>query len=163
MAKVTVRPAAEGDLDAATALIVEEARWHIAQWPADFGGADDSSTPGLRSQLLESVASASLALLVAEVSGSVVGVISGSVADKPAGGLSRYDGPVAYVGDLMVAPTHRKQGVGAALMAAFESWARAQGAATVRLYVHSGNHAAEALYDGAGFRRVHIEMRKDLA
>lgn len=43
------------------------------------------------------------------------------------------NGPVAGVEEVMVAPAHRRSGVGAALMAAAEEWAAEQGAGYVSL------------------------------
>jgi ribosomal protein S18 acetylase RimI-like enzyme len=163
---MTVRPAAMPDeADAVEALMLESVRWHGEQWPADIrsDGAptESSSTPPLRDQLLEMAADPAVVILVAEVDGSVVGMLTGSVADKPTGGTLRYDGPLAFVADLAVDSAYRQRGIGGALLSSFESWARDRGAAHLRLFVHDGNTAAESLYERAGFRRVHLEMRKD--
>jgi ribosomal protein S18 acetylase RimI-like enzyme len=116
----------------------------------------------LRDQLLEIAADRSATVLVADVGGSVVGTLTGGVADKPKGGTLRYAGPVAFVADLAVDPAHRRRGIGAALLSTFEDWARSRGAPHVRLFVHDGNTAAESLYEQAGFRRVTVELRKDV-
>jgi GNAT superfamily N-acetyltransferase len=165
---VTVRPAALPDeVDSVVELLLGSVRWHVEQWPADFGPGSspsgESGVPPLRDQLLEMAADRSASVLVAEHDGSVIGVLTGGVAEKPKGGMSRYDGPVAFVADLAVAPTHQRRGIGAQLMSSFESWARSRGAAHLRLFVHDGNTAAESLYERAGFRRVHVELRKDLS
>ena len=162
---LTIRPAVLPDeVDVIAELIMESVRWHGEQWPEDLrvGPAESSGAPPLRDQLLESAGDPALVRLVAEIDGAVVGVLSGSVAEPPKGGMLRYAGPVAYVADLGVAATHRKRGIGTALLAEFESWARSRGAAHLRLFVHEGNAAAESLYERTGFRRVHVEMRKDL-
>lgn len=168
---LTIRPAVLPDeVDAVAALIIEEVRWHGQHWPADFGDPDSGDAedeggavpPPLREQLLSSASDPSATVLVAEVDGAVAGVLSGHVADKPSGGSVRYEGPIGFVGDLMVSEAHRGRGVGAALLGEFEAWARTRGAAHLRLFVHDGNTGAEALYQRAGFRRVHVELRKDL-
>jgi ribosomal-protein-alanine N-acetyltransferase len=51
-------------------------------------------------------------------------------------------------------PDHRRQGLARTALAAFESEARARGAATAHLEVAADNAAALALYDGAGYRRA---------
>jgi ribosomal-protein-alanine N-acetyltransferase len=51
-------------------------------------------------------------------------------------------------------PGHRRRGHGRAALAAFESEARASGAAVAHLEVAAGNAPALALYDGAGYRRT---------
>lgn len=53
---------------------------------------------------------------------------------------------------IAVAPQARRQGIGAALLAAFEARARAAGAARAFLEVAADNPAATALYTGAGWQ-----------
>jgi [ribosomal protein S18]-alanine N-acetyltransferase len=52
---------------------------------------------------------------------------------------------------LVVAPTHRRAGVGRALLEGLIAWAERTGAARVMLEVRAGNAAALALYRRAGF------------
>jgi ribosomal-protein-alanine N-acetyltransferase len=51
-------------------------------------------------------------------------------------------------------PDHRRKGLGRATLAAFESEARARGAATAHLEVAADNAPALVLYDSAGYRRT---------
>jgi RimJ/RimL family protein N-acetyltransferase len=59
----------------------------------------------------------------------------------------------------MVAKTHRRRGVGRALMAAAEDWARSVGILKVELHVFPGNSAAIALYESLGYRREGLRLR----
>ncbi|MBI1218374.1 MAG: GNAT family N-acetyltransferase [Rhodobacteraceae bacterium] len=52
---------------------------------------------------------------------------------------------------LVTAPHHRRQGLGRALLAAFEAEARDRGATRAFLEVAADNIAAQALYRGAGW------------
>lgn len=52
---------------------------------------------------------------------------------------------------IVTAPAQRRQGIGAALMAAFHRRAAAQGAVTVFLEVAAGNAPAQALYARSGY------------
>ncbi|HTZ42455.1 MAG TPA: GNAT family N-acetyltransferase [Jatrophihabitans sp.] len=54
-----------------------------------------------------------------------------------------------------VAPEHRRQGLGSAVMAALGDWGRAHGAHAAYLQVDDGNPAALALYDRLGFTEHH--------
>ena len=55
---------------------------------------------------------------------------------------------------IAVAPTARRAGLGAALVATFEAEAKARGAVTAYLEVSSDNVAGQALYAGAGWQNA---------
>lgn len=61
------------------------------------------------------------------------------------------NGDVGRIGGTWVAPSHRRQGAGKALLQAVLSWARENGFARLRLWAPSASPAALALYRRAGF------------
>jgi [ribosomal protein S18]-alanine N-acetyltransferase len=86
------------------------------------------------------------AVYVAEDGEHIVGRLS----------LARDPHPAsAHVADLglMVAASHRRRGIGRALLEAAAHWARAYGVRKLELHVLPHNTAAIALYDDFGFRR----------
>jgi RimJ/RimL family protein N-acetyltransferase len=89
------------------------------------------------------------AVFVAELDGAIVGRLSIGRDSHPA---SEH---VADVG-VMVADGYRRRGVGRALMASAEKWARAVGVRKIELHVFPHNEAALALYDRIGYRRVGV-------
>jgi RimJ/RimL family protein N-acetyltransferase len=95
---------------------------------------------------------ADAALLVAEEQGNVIGRLS----------LVRDPHPSSsHVADLglMVAASHRRRGIGSALLAAAEEWARAAGVSKLELHVFPHNEAAIALYENFGYEREGYRRR----
>ncbi len=92
-------------------------------------------------------------VLVAEDEGALVGRLSASRDAHPS---SEH---VADVG-LMVAASHRRRGVGTALMEAVEEWARAAGIRKLELHVFPHNGAAVALYERLGYEREGVRREQ---
>jgi RimJ/RimL family protein N-acetyltransferase len=86
------------------------------------------------------------AVFVAEADGGLVGRMSLGRDPHPA---SRH---VADLG-LMVAASHRRQGIGRALLEQAIAWAREVGVRKLELHVFPHNDAAIALYESFGFER----------
>ena len=86
------------------------------------------------------------AVFVADDDGAIVGRLSISRDQHPA---SRH---VADLG-LMVAESHRRQGVGTELLRAAVDWARHGGVRKLELHVFPWNTGAIALYEKFGFER----------
>ena len=140
---VHVRRAAPGDaanlVQLARAVGAEPEGWLITngEW----------RTPSEERRYLRAVRRHShAAVFVAETADGIVGRIS----------LARDTHPASeHVADLglMVAASHRRQGVGRALMDAAEAWAREVGVHKLELHVFPYNQAAIALYEGMGYER----------
>jgi RimJ/RimL family protein N-acetyltransferase len=86
------------------------------------------------------------AVFVAEVEEGIVGRLSLGRDPHPA---SRH---VADLG-LMVAASHRRLGIGRALLDQAVKWAKEVGVRKLELHVFPHNEAAIALYESAGFER----------
>jgi RimJ/RimL family protein N-acetyltransferase len=99
------------------------------------------------------------AVFVAEDDGRIVGRLSIARDQHPA---SRH---VADLG-LMVAASHRRRGIGTALLEAAAEWARHTGVSKLELHVFPWNEPAIALYERFGFmregvRRAHYRRGDD--
>lgn len=68
-----------------------------------------------------------------------------------AGFRDEQDPTRAQLISMWVAPAYRRGGVGTALIAAIQRWARAGGVSTLQLMVTSHNHAAIEFYKRVGF------------
>ncbi|GAA2760563.1 GNAT family N-acetyltransferase [Actinopolymorpha rutila] len=160
MGEVTIRPARlPDDLAQISALYGEEALLHTENWPDDYRTDMGAS---LEEELSSASKDPATYLLVAEDDSRVVGVAAAHLRPKPTEGITRFDGSIMHVADLVVTANYRRRGVGLQLMQQLETWARDQGAATVTLNVHDQNSAARELYRRRGFRAVHVQMRKEL-
>ena len=68
------------------------------------------------------------------------------------GAFLNSDDPMrAYLVSMWVAPTHRRHGIGAALVRRIVDWARAGNARSLELLVTSNNGGAIRLYERLGF------------
>jgi GNAT superfamily N-acetyltransferase len=106
--------------------------------------------------------------LVAETGGVVAGLVAATLQPpSPAarwqlvGGLDR---PRVTVGALAVADTHRRSGVGSALMAAVERWAGERGAGTVTLDTYHASPLSIPFYEERlGYERHGVIFHKRLS
>jgi len=73
-----------------------------------------------------------------------------------------YGGRCGHVADLVVAPWARGRGVGTALLAAGERWARERGYSMLTLNVFVGNVKARRLYEAEGFQPYTVRHVKQL-
>jgi GNAT superfamily N-acetyltransferase len=68
----------------------------------------------------------------------------------------------AYIFELFVVEAMRGKGIGRALIAACEGWAKAEGFKTIQIGVLARNASAARLYRSAGYADHAIELRKYL-
>ena len=101
-------------------------------------------------------------VFVAERGTELVGMIELSLRSVADGCVSS---PVPYVEGWFVIDNARRQGAGAALVAASEQWARAQGLSEIASDTQLENHVSERAHKSLGFEEVEraILFRKSLA
>ena len=110
----------------------------------------------LGSQLVEP----DIIVLVAEREGEILGYTYAGVEGNDYMALR---GPAGVVYDLIVDPTHRRQGVGSRLLDAALEELRKRGSPRAVLSTADKNEAAQRLFERAGFRRTMIEMTRELS
>ena len=139
-----IRRAEPGDAERLVALArevtAEPGRWLLSEGAWRSAGDE-------RRYLRAARRSSDAAVMVAQApGGELVGRLS----------LARDPHPAsAHVADLglMVAASHRRRGVGRALLEAAVVWARAHDVRKLELHVFPHNEPAIALYEAFGFRR----------
>lgn len=84
--------------------------------------------------------------------------------DTPVGLANAIEGfstfacaPLVNLHDIVVRDTHRRRGIGTALIAAVEAEARARGAVKLTLEVLDGNASARRLYETLGFADYQLD------
>jgi len=138
---IEVRPASAADAGAVASLAGE-----LAQSFPFSREMFDASYPAL-------IADAAACVLVAISGEQVIGYLLGF-----SHGTFYANGPVGWVEELFVLPPHRGDGVGRALMSAFERWAAAHGCALVAL----ATRRAKPFYLAIGYAESAAYLRKML-
>jgi GNAT superfamily N-acetyltransferase len=137
-----IRPAEPSDADALSALVSE------LGYPAP---SDDIPAR------LRTLTSERAIALVAERDGAVVGFATAHVIST-----IHSPGPVGWLTLLVVAERVRGGGVGRALVAQAEAWARSMGAAKLSVTSGAQRDDAHAFYERIGFARTGVRFGKPL-
>jgi GNAT superfamily N-acetyltransferase len=156
---VRIRRATDADVPALGRLGASLMRLHYTYDPQRFmaprGDPEEGYAWFLGSQLREDDAM----VLVAERKGDIVGYVYAGLEPLSWKELREAAG---FIHDVLVDDAHRRGGVAAALLEGASEWLKSRGAPRVMLWTAEGNHAAQRLFEQAGFRRTMIEMTREL-
>lgn len=95
-------------------------------------------------------------VLVAEDGAELVGLVS-------VGERRHFTGAIdGYIGELVVAERSVRRGIGSALVAAVEGWARERGLRYLTLETGAASTGARAFYSALGFAEEDIRLTKPL-
>jgi ribosomal protein S18 acetylase RimI-like enzyme len=155
---ITVRSATPLDEDALGRFGAALLRQHHDADPRRFLGAAHPEAAYGRF-LVSQIAGAASLVLVAELSGRVVGYV---YADVESTNWMELRGPCGVVHDLYVDESARHQGAGRQLLKAAIDWVHAKGRSQVVLLTKTGNEHAQSLFRALGFRSTMVEMTLDL-
>jgi ribosomal protein S18 acetylase RimI-like enzyme len=152
----TVRQASEDDLLAIVRLHHEH---------AGLGTPPDHPSPQQRSTWQRMLATGTLTVYVAESAGEVVGYVCMSVVPN----LINDCRPTAFIEPVLVAASHRRQGVGRLMLTQLLDDARSAGCYKVQLLSHKrhAHDGAHAFYGSLGFApeaegfRLYLEPTDD--
>jgi ribosomal protein S18 acetylase RimI-like enzyme len=156
---VRIRRATDADVPALGRLGASLLRLHYTYDPQRFmaprGDPEEGYAWFLGSQLREDDA----VIFVAERKGDIVGYVYGGLEPLSWKELREAAG---FIHDVVVDDAHRRGGVASALLDAASAWLKSRGAPRVMLWTAERNHAAQRLFEQAGFRRTMIEMTREL-
>jgi GNAT superfamily N-acetyltransferase len=156
---VQVRRATEADVPALGRLGASLLRLHYAydqqRFMAPRGNPEDGYGWFLGTQLRDGEA----VIFVAERNAEVVGYVYAGLEPESWKELREAAG---FIHDILVLDAHRGAGIATALLDAASGWLKAHGAPRIILWTAERNHAAQRLFEQAGFRRTMIEMTREL-
>lgn len=125
----------------------------MARAAVDIRDVRPVDEPVLRAIQRDVIDEPSPQLLGAAIQG--LGITRVAADDRPVGyGFALVGDDTAYVPELAVASTHRRRGLGTALLDSLAARAGEAGAATLRLTVHADDDRASAFYRSCGFEEI---------
>jgi len=158
-ADVRIRRATDADVPALGRLGAALLRLHYAfdakRFMAPRGDPEEGYAWFLGSQLRED----DVVIFVAERKGDAVGYVYAGLEPLSWKELREASG---FIHDVVVDEAHRGAGIARALIEAASEWLKSHGAPRVILWTAEPNHAAQRLFERAGFRRTMIEMTREL-
>jgi ribosomal protein S18 acetylase RimI-like enzyme len=154
---ITIRSAVPSDQEVLGRFGAALMRQHHAADPRRFLWVDHPEA-GYGRFLVSQISTPSSQVMVAELSGAVVGYV---YADVETTNWMELRGPCGVIQDIYVDEAARRQGAGRALMRAAIEWIWSKGHGQVVLLTKSRNEHAQHLFAALGFRPTMIEMTLD--
>jgi ribosomal protein S18 acetylase RimI-like enzyme len=143
-----IRTATGQDIDAILELNRQIGLIHFEHAPEVFC----PPSPQERDFLLNAIGSEGRLFCVAVLDAEVVGFLTARIdINEAIPFLTRL--PICRIGSVVVDEHHRSRGIGKALIAHCDDWAKARDACQIRLEVMSFNERAKSLYQSLGFQR----------
>ncbi len=153
----TIRRARSEDYAALCSLLDDVDRLHRERLPHIFHIAAGPARS--RAYVEELLCDPQALVLLAEVDGRAVGCLVALLRSRPALPLF-VPGSMVVVDSLAVDAAYRRQGLGRALLAEAEAWARENGASSVELNVYEFNEGAIAFYRELGYQTLSRRMER---
>ncbi|MEN9532778.1 MAG: hypothetical protein RIQ83_2002 [Pseudomonadota bacterium] len=142
-----IRTATGQDIDAILELNRQIGLIHFEHAPDVFC----PPSPQERDFLLNAIGSEGRLFCVAVLDAEVVGFLTARIdINEAIPFLTRL--PICRIGSVVVDEHHRSRGIGKALIAHCDDWAKARDACQIRLEVMSFNERAKSLYETLGFK-----------
>jgi GNAT superfamily N-acetyltransferase len=152
---IPVRPARRSELDVLVAMVPRLVAFGLP--PGRDPDAVRRTVAGAVGDALGPARADQVVLVATDAADSALGFVQVELRPETFGRA-----PEAYVSALVVGGGSEGRGVGRALMAAAETWARERGALRVALDVFATNHAARAFYERIGYLEDSLTLSKQL-
>ncbi len=159
MAEVIIRTADLDDIDAIAALWTQLVALHHALDP-DLPRAAVKGERRYARRLFDRLDDPDTRVFVADQGGEVVGYVLGAIVDLVPEMFEQHTS--GFLADIFVAETHRRAGLGRALVEALTDWFREREIAHFEWNVAARNAEGIAFWRAVGGRDTLIRMRADL-
>ena len=146
-----IRAGRREDAEAAARLWMQSAQEHTSHDPVYATAPDAEKT--MRRFLADLARNGYAFVFVATVDEEMVGFASGELRE---GSPTFLPKTWASVDDVFVLPGYRNRGIGHALIASVEGWAKRKGANGVSLQVAAANGRGRKFYEDLGFREISV-------
>ena len=146
-----IRAGRREDAVAAARLWMQSAEEHTSHDPVYATAPDAEKT--MRRFLADLARNGYAFVFVATAGEEMVGFVSGELRE---GSPTFLPKTWASVDDVFVLPGYRNRGIGRALIASVEGWARRKGANGVSLQVAAANGRGRKFYEDLGFREISV-------
>jgi GNAT superfamily N-acetyltransferase len=146
-----IRAGRREDAEEAARLWMQSADEHTSHDPVYATAPDAEKT--MRRFLADLARNGYAFVFVATVGDRMVGFVAGELRE---GSPTFLPKTWASVDDVFVDPDHRNRGIGHALIASVEGWARRKGANGVSLQVAAANTRGRKFYEELGFREISV-------
>ncbi len=157
----TIRPARAADVAALVELRLANARRHVELDPELHRIPDPDAVSRYFAGVVAGAVTPAPLILVAEVSGQVVGMTELVVSPDPPDHQILGPRPTAQV-HTVVQPGYRGQGIGSSLVRAARQLAAERGITRLIAPIFSKNDQAAGFYGGAGFIPHGVLLRTDI-
>ncbi len=157
--EAVIRRATIGDYEALCSIWAEVDGLHADALPHLFRRPQGP----MRSveHVAELLADQNTVILAAELEDELVGAVTVIVNTSPPYPMF-VPRSWAVIEDICVSSSHRRRGIGQALMRAAHDWARQRGVADIELTVWEFNEDARAFYEALGYKTVRRRMSSGL-
>lgn len=146
-----IRAGRREDAQTAARLWMQSAEEHTSHDPVYATAPDAEKT--MRRFLADLARNGYAFVFVATMGEEMVGFVSGELRE---GSPTFLPKTWASVDDVFVLPGYRNRGIGRALIASVEGWARRKGANGVSLQVAAANNRGRKFYEDLGFREISV-------
>lgn len=159
MDQVNIRSARPDDIDAVAKLWQDLVLYHH-RLDASLPPAAPQGARRYARRLVDRLDDPMSRVFVAEDSGSVVGYVLGVVVDLAPEMFAQE--PSGFLADIYVAESHRRRGIGRALVDSLRAWFASQGLGYFEWHVAALNEESIAFWRSVGGRDVMLRMRAEL-